>query len=170
VGSTSHFVVRLLVFILILTQGLYVFQSKYRATQTMPSAKYFKLAQRDSAFAESEVKETVPSLRYKAYNVALSLLLLLNIILSVLWYRESACFGCRGRLVYCMCTAFLRNVWTCSQHTTAPYAKDAQYERRRLFRDMQENVFAGPPRPAHDAAWRTIVERTSLHTFCNVLN
>lgn len=39
------------------------------------------------------------------------------------------------------------------------------YEKRRLMRNIEDNVYTGEPRPEHDEAWRRLIERKSSVTI-----
>lgn len=43
--------------------------------------------------------------------------------------------------------------------STAPAKSAISYERKKLMRNIEDNVFTGQPRPEHDAAWTRLVER-----------
>ena len=46
-----------------------------------------------------------------------------------------------------------------ANEATAPAKSALQYERKRLMRNIEDNVYTGEPRPEHDSAWRRLIER-----------
>lgn len=41
----------------------------------------------------------------------------------------------------------------------APAKHAIRYQKKRLWRDITNNVYTGVPKPDHDAAWSHLVER-----------
>lgn len=145
-----------------------LFKADREASENMPKATYSKLVQQDYAITDHKLSHNGPSLAFRICKLAFYLLLLLNIVLSALLYRAFSHTGCRGQLVYCMYSSCFIHGSFLSHNPTAPYNGNVQHERRRLFRDIEANDFAGPPRPEHDSAWRKIIERTPVRPHCNI--
>ena len=87
-------------------------------------------------------------------HLILMLLVISNLTFLSLWALGTKSECIRPQLVY------------------SPAAADGaiEYQRRRLSRDIQDNVYTGEPRPEHDAAWVKLIERNyhaqALHQTC----
>ncbi|KAE8418449.1 hypothetical protein BDV36DRAFT_295093 [Aspergillus pseudocaelatus] len=76
-----------------------------------------------------------------------SLLLLSNIVLLGLWWRAT----------------LLSEVCVRPKLSYSPAKHVISYEKRRLKRDIENNVFTGDPRPEFDAAWKHLLEPMTIN-------
>ncbi|KAE8134697.1 hypothetical protein BDV38DRAFT_285646 [Aspergillus pseudotamarii] len=76
-----------------------------------------------------------------------SLLLLSNIVLFGLWWRAT----------------LLSEVCVRPKLSYSPAKDVIFYEKRRLKRDIKDNVFTGDPRPEFDAAWKHLLEPMTIN-------
>jgi hypothetical protein len=69
----------------------------------------------------------------------------------------------RSRLVYCK--RCYQEVKRGANGDTVPSDGHVTYEKRRLWRDIENNVYAGSPRKEHDDAWKRLIERERSRTL-----
>ncbi|KAF2197123.1 hypothetical protein GQ43DRAFT_381725 [Delitschia confertaspora ATCC 74209] len=92
--------------------------------------------------------------KLKYHRILSFLLLLTNICFFGLWQKSKAisttCI--RPELVY------------------TPAKNIIRYEKKRLFRDIENNVYTGEPRPEHDEAWAKLIEPITIKVSERDLN
>ncbi|KAF1962131.1 hypothetical protein CC80DRAFT_487667, partial [Byssothecium circinans] len=110
----------------------------------MPSWNYAKLGEDENGSLHN-TRDTSASIvkKLRLYQVAVGILLILNVGFVSAWWRSST--NCvRPQLVY------------------SPAKGAIKYEKKRLFRDIDNNVYAGKPRPEHDEAWAKLIEPITI--------
>ncbi|KAF2816480.1 uncharacterized protein BDZ99DRAFT_136906 [Mytilinidion resinicola] len=73
-----------------------------------------------------------------------ALLSLSNLLFISLWLNASPSECIRPQLVY------------------SPAKSVIRYEKKRLIRNIENNVYTGAPRPEHDHAWRRLIEPMTI--------
>jgi hypothetical protein len=111
------------------------------------------------------IKTSVKCL-HRSRNIYRNLALILfvsNVVLASLYIRVSTRSCSRSRLVYCK--NYYRKVERDADELTVPSDGHVTYEKRRLWRDIENNVYAGSARKEHDDAWKRLIEREPSSTL-----
>jgi hypothetical protein len=114
----------------------------------------------DDEQPDSATKASVKSLhRSRSIYRNLSLILFVtNVIFASLYISASTRSCSRSRLVYRK-SYYLPGVERYADELAEPSDGHVTYEKRRLWRDIENNVYAGSARKEHDDAWKRLIER-----------
>ncbi|KAF2497000.1 hypothetical protein BU16DRAFT_345995 [Lophium mytilinum] len=110
----------------------------------MDKKEYKRLSTFDSEDGPSDPSTLFLSQRSHKHILIYALLILCNFFFIGLWLNTSPSECIRPQLVY------------------SPARSAIRYEKKRLVRNIKNNVYTGVPRPEHDQAWRRLIEPITI--------